>query len=157
MSGNCFLYGHVLIRYNGGIWRFVRGDWDLPWVSLKFWTKLLHVLLPTGHLNIDLLRKRADLKVDATESRKSAGNRRKELNPYPPYPTIAFFSCRPSRPRPGHGHPATWRLGGGYKHIGDILGAYGTYYLDTELTVCHLADLLGQHLARLRKWLTALT
>ena len=51
----------------------------------------------------------------------------------------------------------TWRLGGGYKHIGDILGTYGTYYWDTELTVCHLADLLGQHLARLRKWLTALT
>ena len=54
-------------------------------VSLKFWTKL-HVLLPTSHLNIDLLRKRADLKVDATESRKSTCNRRKELNPYPPYP-----------------------------------------------------------------------
>ena len=51
----------------------------------------------------------------------------------------------------------TWRLGGGYKHIGDILGTYGTYYWDTELTVCHLADLLGQHLAHLRKWLTALT
>ena len=31
------------------------------------------------------------------------------------------------------------------------------YYWDTELTVCHLADLLGQHLAHLRKWLTALT
>ena len=29
-----------------------------------------------------------------------------------------------------------WRLGGGYKHIGDILGTYGTYYLDTALTVC---------------------
>ena len=51
----------------------------------QVWTKL-HVLLPTSHLNIDLLRKRADLKVDATESRKSTGNRRKELNPYPPYP-----------------------------------------------------------------------
>ena len=51
----------------------------------------------------------------------------------------------------------TWRLGGGYKHIGDILGTYGTYYLDTALAVCHLVDLLGQHLAHLRKWLTALT
>ena len=40
----------------------------------------------------------------------------------------------------------TWRLGGGYKHIGDILGTYGTYYLDTALTVCELVDLLGQHL-----------
>ena len=45
----------------------------------------------------------------------------------------------------------------GYKHIGEVLGTYGTYYWDTELTVCHLADLLGQHLAHLRKWLTALT
>ena len=45
-----------------------------------------------------------------------------------------------------------WRLGGGYKHIGDILGTYGTYYLDTALTVCHLVDLLGQHLAHLHKW-----
>ena len=50
-----------------------------------------------------------------------------------------------------------WRLGGGYKHIRDILGTSGTYYLDTALTVCHLVDLLGQHLAHLRKWLTALT
>ena len=57
---------------------------------------------------------------------------------------------------PSRSHPS-WRLGGGYKHIGDILGTYGTYYWDTELTVCHLADLLGQHLAHLRKWLTALT
>jgi len=31
---------------------------------------------------------------------------------------------------------SAWRLGGGYKHIGDILGTYGTYYLDTALTVC---------------------
>ena len=44
---------------------------------------------------------------------------------------------------------------GGY--IGDILGTYGTYYLDTALTVCHFVDLLGQHLAHLHKWLTALT
>ena len=51
----------------------------------------------------------------------------------------------------------TWRLGGGYKHIGDILGTYGTYYLDTALTVCDLVDLLGQHLAHLRKWLAELT
>ena len=50
---------------------------------------------------------------------------------------------------------ATWRLGGGYKYIGDILGTYGIYYLDTALTVCHLVDLLGQHLAHLHKWLTA--
>ena len=50
-----------------------------------------------------------------------------------------------------------WRPGGGYKHKWDILGRYGTYYLDTALTVCHLVDLLGQHLAHLRKWLTALT
>ena len=55
------------------------------------------------------------------------------------------------------GVPPTWRPGGGYKHIGDILGTCGTYYLDTALTVCHLVDLLGQHLAHLRKWLTALT
>ena len=55
------------------------------------------------------------------------------------------------------GTMGTWRLGGGYKHIGDILGTYGTYYLDTALTVCHLVDLLGQHLAHLHKWLTALT
>ena len=49
----------------------------------------------------------------------------------------------------------TWRLGGGYKHIEDILGTYGTCYLDTALTVCHLVDL--QHFAHLHKWLTALT
>ena len=52
---------------------------------------------------------------------------------------------------------STWRPGGGYKHIRDILGTYGTYYLDTALIVCHLVDLLGQHLAHLRKWLTPLT
>ena len=51
----------------------------------------------------------------------------------------------------------TWRLGGGYKYIRDILGTYGTYYLDTALTVCQLVDLLGQHLAHLHKGLTALT
>ena len=50
-----------------------------------------------------------------------------------------------------------WRLGGGYKHIGDILGTYSAYYLDTALAICHLVDLLGQHLVHLHKWLTALT
>ena len=29
--------------------------------------------------------------------------------------------------------------------------------LDAALTVCHLVDLVGQHVAHLRKWLTALT
>ena len=52
----------------------------------------------------------------------------------------------------------TWRLGGGYKHIwGHTIGTYGTYYLDTALTVCHLVGLLGQYLAHLHKWLTTLT
>ena len=43
----------------------------------------------------------------------------------------------------GDNKGCTWRLGGGYKHIGDILGTHGTYYLDTALTVCHLVDLLA--------------
>lgn len=60
------------------------------------------------------------------------------------------------KPERDDGLTSTWRLGGGYKHIGDIVGTYGTYYLDTALTVCHLVDLLGQHLSHLRKWLTAL-